>query len=213
MTCSKAENRQTFLACKAIFTGPSASLRKTKTIQTPITAHQAALSTSIPNFEVNRVTDIVQALLKEQVFQSDIKAKMEFPDLFTPSLTKNVKDNVFGAEAARSAADTLEEIVFAHEKDSERMQVPPMPLSAELQAPDKARVQVDADSKDTFYDQTPLLWAARNGHDGVVKMLLETSKVDADSKDKYGQTPLSWAAKKRHDGVVKLLRNHQQREL
>ena len=146
MTCSIAEKRQIFLACKAIFTGPSASLRKTKTIQKRITSHQAALSTSIPNFEINRVTNIVQALLKEQVFQSDIKAKTEFPDLFTSSLTKNIKDNVFEAEAAHSAADILEEIAFTPEKDSERMQAPPVLLSAELQAPGEAQVQVKGDT-------------------------------------------------------------------
>lgn len=60
------------------------------------------------------------------------------------------------------------------------------------------------------YNQTPLSWAARDGHDSVVKLLLETGKVDADSKDiDYGQTPLLWAAEKRHDSIVKLLRNHQ----
>jgi ankyrin repeat protein len=75
------------------------------------------------------------------------------------------------------------------------------------------------DSKDPGYGRTPLSWAAGNGHEAVVKLLLETGKVDVDSKeaaeggheavvkllletgkvdvdskDKYGQTPLSWAA-------------------
>lgn len=52
------------------------------------------------------------------------------------------------------------------------------------------------------------------GHDGVVKLLLEAGKVNADLKDTAsGQTPLSWAAENEHDGVFKLLRNHQQRKL
>ena len=62
--------------------------------------------------------------------------------------------------------------------------------------------------------QTPLSWAAWNGHDNVVKLLLETGKVNADSKDTcFARTPLSWAAWNGHDGIVKLLRNHQQRKL
>jgi ankyrin repeat protein len=39
----------------------------------------------------------------------------------------------------------------------------------------------------------------------VVKLLLATGKVNADSKDNFGQTPLSQAARKGHKAVVKLL--------
>ena len=39
----------------------------------------------------------------------------------------------------------------------------------------------------------------------MVKLLLETGKVDADSKDSSGQTPLQRAAGEGHEAVVKLL--------
>jgi ankyrin repeat protein len=47
----------------------------------------------------------------------------------------------------------------------------------------------DQDSRDT-YGRTPLWWAAREGHEAVVKLLLERDNVVADLKDDYGQTPL-----------------------
>jgi hypothetical protein len=47
--------------------------------------------------------------------------------------------------------------------------------------------------------------AAFNGHDAAVKLLLETGKVDADSKDGSGRTPLRWAALNGHEAVVKRL--------
>jgi ankyrin repeat protein len=61
----------------------------------------------------------------------------------------------------------------------------------------------DLDSEDT-YGQTPLSWAAENGHEAVVKLLLEKG-ADLEAKDKDGWTPLLWAAEKGHEAIVKLL--------
>ncbi|KAL2137707.1 hypothetical protein VTI28DRAFT_8511 [Corynascus sepedonium] len=63
---------------------------------------------------------------------------------------------------------------------------------------------VDADSKDND-GWTSLFYASWNGHEGVVKMLLDTGMVDADSKDNGGQTPLFCAAENGHEAVVKML--------
>ena len=52
---------------------------------------------------------------------------------------------------------------------------------------------------------TPLVWAAYNGHEGVVKLLLGQEDVDPNRPDKYDQTPLWCAAAQGHEGVVKLL--------
>jgi len=53
--------------------------------------------------------------------------------------------------------------------------------------------------------QSPLWWAARNGHDRVVELLLGREDVSPDRPDNYGQTPLSLAAWGGHDRVVKLM--------
>jgi len=51
----------------------------------------------------------------------------------------------------------------------------------------------------------PLMWAARNGHEGVVKTLLELGDVNPDKPGNYDRTPLWWAALNGHEGVAKIL--------
>ncbi|KAF5548267.1 ankyrin protein [Fusarium mexicanum] len=62
-----------------------------------------------------------------------------------------------------------------------------------------------ADSRGVFW-WTPLFYAARYGHEEVVKLLVARDDVELNSIDGlYGATPLSWAAKSGHAAVVKVL--------
>ena len=52
---------------------------------------------------------------------------------------------------------------------------------------------------------TPLVWAAWSGHEGVVKILLGRDDVNPDKPGYLEQTPLNLAARNGHEGVVKVL--------
>ena len=51
----------------------------------------------------------------------------------------------------------------------------------------------------------PLVWAARNGHEGALKILLERQEINPDKPDNDDRTPLSHAAKNGHERVIKIL--------
>ena len=56
-----------------------------------------------------------------------------------------------------------------------------------------------------FGGYTLLAWATSNGHEGMVKILLDRGDVNPDKPDDDGQTPLSYAAENGREGVVKAL--------
>jgi ankyrin repeat protein len=52
--------------------------------------------------------------------------------------------------------------------------------------------------------QTPLSWAAQNGHKAMMRLLIDKG-ANIEAKDEDGRTPLWWAARKGHEAMVRLL--------
>ena len=59
--------------------------------------------------------------------------------------------------------------------------------------------------QDDCMGNTPLAWAAWNGHEEVVKILLERDDINPEKPSESGHTPLCYAAEGGHEGVVELL--------
>ena len=67
---------------------------------------------------------------------------------------------------------------------------------------------VDINSMDET-GATPLLWAAKSGHEAAVRLLLGQKGVDPDRPDFNGQAPVACAAENGYEAVVKLLLGHE----
>ena len=48
---------------------------------------------------------------------------------------------------------------------------------------------------------TPLAWAAGNGHEEVVKILLGRDDIDPNKPGMHGRTPLLLATRNQHEGA------------
>jgi hypothetical protein len=116
MAYSSVDKRRVFLAYRTVFTGPNAHIRKSKKVREVIQQHRKSFEPLIKDFGFNKVVDIVKALLDQRVFESELKAKIAFPELFRSSPARDVQRNASENDAARSAAEALEVLSSASER-------------------------------------------------------------------------------------------------
>lgn len=113
---STYEQRQIFLACRAIFSGANASIRKTKTIRTRLEMHESSLRRLIPGYNLTRVVSIAKILLEKGLFGSKAKAEAYFPGLFDPCPVRQTLNAVLEQEASRSNEEVLEVVSQSYEE-------------------------------------------------------------------------------------------------
>jgi hypothetical protein len=119
MSFSEADKRRIYLVCRPIFTGNNAQLRRQKKIRELVNKHKTSLAPLIRDFGTAKVVEILQILLESQTFQSDLKAKVAFPELFRSSPDRDIQRTESENNAARSVAEALEEIASADGVDNE----------------------------------------------------------------------------------------------
>jgi hypothetical protein len=112
MSHSTAEKRRVFLAYRSLFSGENANLRQAKKIRKLVKEHSSSFEALIKDFgSCKTVGNILKALLEVRVFESDIQAKIAFPELFQTTTSRSVQRAAFENEAASSEAEALEKLV------------------------------------------------------------------------------------------------------
>ncbi|PYH79589.1 hypothetical protein BO82DRAFT_314965 [Aspergillus uvarum CBS 121591] len=110
-----SERRAIFLACRAIFSGTNANIRKTKTIRAHLESHQSSLQALIPNYNIWRALPLVKYFLEQGLFQSSSKAQLQFPGLLEPCSVRQTQHAALEKEASHSNAQALQEVAETYE--------------------------------------------------------------------------------------------------
>ncbi|PYI25775.1 hypothetical protein BP00DRAFT_490648 [Aspergillus indologenus CBS 114.80] len=133
-TIPSSEQRAIFLACRAIFSGTNANIRKTKTIRAHLESHHSALQALIPNYDIWRALPLVKYFLEKGLFQSSSKPQLQFPSLLEPCPARQTQHAALEEEASHSNEQALQELAETYEAEqyqtlsSERPPAPLFPL-------------------------------------------------------------------------------------
>jgi hypothetical protein len=87
MVQSDPDERLIYLACQHIFRGAYSQVRKLKTVKGLIRQNELALTDILREYDINRTSTVAKKLLDSEVFDSILKARIRFPELFDVSPT------------------------------------------------------------------------------------------------------------------------------
>lgn len=111
-----AERRyNVFLAARTIFTGHKAFIRDKLTVERLVTRHEWSFRKELLHLDKHAIIDITLSLLRKQVFESEVKAKLVFPDLYHVSAVRGLQHDTSERNAARSEAKAQEK--FSRSED------------------------------------------------------------------------------------------------
>ncbi|KAL2210048.1 hypothetical protein CC79DRAFT_1394339 [Sarocladium strictum] len=109
MVVSAEARQRVYLCSRAIFSGDNANIKSAKRVKELVDQNRQSLGNILTELG-EPVYTILQSLLDKKVFESELRAKLEFPELFRSSASRNAERQASEDEAANSTADRLNEI-------------------------------------------------------------------------------------------------------
>lgn len=133
-----ADDRVVYVAFNTIFQGQDSQIRKLPSIKRLVRKHkqQPQVTQLLKEYGEPVICEQLQKLLGAQVFESTVKAKCEFPELFEVSRAQSAERAISEAEAAAGHAKAVEEALAAsdshvipYESDSDSGEYIPKSIS------------------------------------------------------------------------------------
>jgi hypothetical protein len=109
MTNNLPDERVVYLALKEFFKGADAQIRRPKKVREIVQKAQDNLDVRdlIQQHNIDNVCNVTKSLLEQQIFESTLKAKIRFPEVFEISPAQSAERSVSEAEATRLEADAI----------------------------------------------------------------------------------------------------------
>ena len=106
---NKPDERLVYLALRSVFSGEDAKIRSAKTIRKQIQKHlqREDVKALMQNHNTDHVYSTAKELLEDSIFESNLRAKIRFPELFSISPAQSADREQSEEEAARSEANAI----------------------------------------------------------------------------------------------------------
>ena len=105
------DERVVYLALKNLFKGQNAQVRKSKTVAKLIKGsnQEDAVANLLREHDFDTICTMAGRLLSAEIFESTLKAKVRFPELFDSSPAQSAEKEASEAEAARNEANAIKD--------------------------------------------------------------------------------------------------------
>jgi len=104
--------KKVYLAYRAVFGGSNARIRKRNAISNIVAQHRQSGQIVIEGLKAKQTVHILEELLRRKLFDSEVEARLAFPDLFTITLAQDAQHSFLEADAATSEAEVLKDIAL-----------------------------------------------------------------------------------------------------
>ena len=119
MSKTTPDERLVYLALKNTFKGADAQVRKAKKVRELVQKVQnnGDVRDLVQEHSFDNVCHVAKALLEHQIFESTLKAKIRFPEVFEISPAQTAERSASEAEAARLEADAMRSAAGEQNRD------------------------------------------------------------------------------------------------
>ncbi|KAI0976311.1 hypothetical protein F4678DRAFT_416629 [Xylaria arbuscula] len=113
------DERVVYLALKNVFKGPDAEMRRLAAVRKLITKRKedSGVADLVNAHNIDTICNMARTLLTEGIFESTLKAKIRFPEVFDVSPAQSAEREASEAEAAINDANAIKGAIEGHSED------------------------------------------------------------------------------------------------